>query len=255
MENNSKIGRIILFVVILLIIWGVFLLMGQSHSKNIEMSGYQLEVPDNDASVIYNCDNYNTYYDSKNDITIKSWAWKNSNSTDLNGCVEIGSFLVSHTGENTTYNNVTLYNQSGYYTFYELDQSKAAMILIAGSNIDEITNIVNTMNRTAISPTDDIDSILALTINAVNGNSEIQNNQSTTTQSKSSSSSKSSEPGVVNEYMQENYQAGDGSSYRQVEYSDGNIRQYNSKGQLIGSSFESDQGYLKQQAGSNWPGD
>lgn len=85
------------------------------------MSGYQLEVPDNDASVNYISDNYNTYYDSKNDITIKSWAWKNSTTTDLNGCVEIGSFLVSHTGENTNYNNVTLYNQSGYYTFYELD--------------------------------------------------------------------------------------------------------------------------------------
>ena len=55
--------------------------------------------------------------------------------------------------------------------------------------------------------------------------------------------------------MQENKQKGDGSYYRQVVYRDGNIRQYDTSGRLIGSSYESDQAQLKRQAGDSWPGD
>ena len=54
------------------------------------------------------------------------------------------------------------------------------------------------------------------------------------------SSSKSD--GVVSEEVKYNGQADDGSYYREVTYSDGGFRQYNtSSGELIGSSYESDQ--------------
>ena len=50
---------------------------------------------------------------------------------------------------------------------------------------------------------------------------------------------------VVSEVVKYNYQADDGSYYREVTYSDGGFRQYNtSNGKLIGSSYASDQKYL-----------
>lgn len=50
---------------------------------------------------------------------------------------------------------------------------------------------------------------------------------------------------VVSEVVKYNYQADDGSYYREVTYSDGGFRQYNtSSGKLIGSSYASDQKYL-----------
>lgn len=49
---------------------------------------------------------------------------------------------------------------------------------------------------------------------------------------------------VVKEEVKENGQAG-GGSYRQVSYGDGGFRQYDSKtGELIGSSYDSDQASL-----------
>ena len=44
------------------------------------MSGYKLEVPSSDAGVVNVTDNYNTYDDKKNNLTIKTWAWKNVNA-------------------------------------------------------------------------------------------------------------------------------------------------------------------------------
>lgn len=83
----------------------------------------------------------------------------------------------------------------------------------------------------------------------MNQNNTTDNNTTTPAgdhheQSTASSSHHSghSGPSVVSEDVRENYQAGDGSHYRQVEYSDGNFRQYDTKsGKLIGSSYDSDQ--------------
>lgn len=49
---------------------------------------------------------------------------------------------------------------------------------------------------------------------------------------------------IVSVEWVENYQAGDGSIMKEVTYSDGNIRQYDIYGNLIGSTFPEDQQYL-----------
>lgn len=62
--------------------------------------------------------------------------------------------------------------------------------------------------------------------------------------SSSSSSDSKSDDGVVSEEVKFNYQAGEG-YYREVEYADGNMRQYDTQtGELIGSTYQSDQKYL-----------
>ncbi len=81
---------------------------------------------------------------------------------------------------------------------------------------------------------------------------ETDNNTTTTekvTSTKTKTDKKSKDPNIVGESIKENYQQGDGSHYREVQYKDGNIRQYNSKGELIGSTFDSDQDYLKDKYG------
>lgn len=80
------------------------------------------------------------------------------------------------------------------------------------------------------------------------------NNTTNVTKTKTTTKKKSSS-NVESESIKENYQKGDGSHYREVKYKDGNIRQYDSKGRLIGSSYDSDQAQLKRQAGDSWPGD
>ncbi|PAV07481.1 flagellar protein, FliL [Methanosphaera cuniculi] len=69
-------------------------------------------------------------------------------------------------------------------------------------------------------------------------------NTTTTQKSDNGGSKSSSEPSVVNTETKKNYQADDGSHYKEVSYSDGNFRQYDSNGKLIGSSYESDQSKL-----------
>ena len=64
----------------------------------------------------------------------------------------------------------------------------------------------------------------------------------------SSESSQSSDSGnvvdVVKEEVKQNYQNGEG-SYKEVTYEDGGFRQYDTQtGELIGSSYDSDQGKL-----------
>ena len=50
---------------------------------------------------------------------------------------------------------------------------------------------------------------------------------------------------VVKEEVKKNYQNGEG-SYKEVTYEDGGFRQYDTKtGELIGSSYDSDQGKLQ----------
>ena len=51
--------------------------------------------------------------------------------------------------------------------------------------------------------------------------------------------------GIVSEEVKYNYQNDDGSYYREVTYEDGGFRQYETEsGELIGSSYDSDQDQL-----------
>ena len=95
-------------------------------------------------------------------------------------------------------------------------------VFLTGDNSDDFnsTNSTNMTNNTTMNT------------------SSIANSQN------SASNSPSNGPSVVSESVEYNYQNG-GGYYRQVEYSDGNFRQYDvNTGELIGSSFESDQKYL-----------
>ena len=78
-------------------------------------------------------------------------------------------------------------------------------------------------------------------------NKSVANNTTANNTNDNSQPKPSSDSGVyvVSEVVKYNYQADDGSYYREVTYSDGGFRQYNtSNGKLIGSSYASDQKYL-----------
>ncbi|RAP50409.1 MAG: hypothetical protein BZ138_06680 [Methanosphaera sp. rholeuAM270] len=196
MDKKIQVGIIIL--VILALIAGYFALTPQY--KEIEMSGYAFEVPGSNAEVKNNTINYNTYLDSENDLNIKTWACKDIN--DINGTVtcsmEMATQLRENMGNNVTYNNITLYNKSGIYTYYEADVNNSCMIIITSKNLNEIEHILETMKKPQINIVDSSQfnmTTSGLIINDSNNNTT-SNNQTTTTSSsstkKTSSSSKSS---------------------------------------------------------------
>lgn len=75
-----------------------------------------------------------------------------------------------------------------------------------------------------------------ITLNQTNNTTETPTPKTTQTKS----TPKTDEPEIVSDNLQYNYQADDGSYYRQVEYSDGNFRQIDTNGRIIGSSYASD---------------
>lgn len=75
-----------------------------------------------------------------------------------------------------------------------------------------------------------------LTLNETNNTTENQTTPKTTTKKQT----KTKEPKVISDELQYNYQVDDGSYYRQVEYSDGNFRQIDTNGKIIGSSYKND---------------
>lgn len=105
------------------------------------------------------------------------------------------------------------------------------LLIFAGMLIqtNEMTN--NTTNDTNIN----------LTLNDTNNTTENQVKENT--EKSSTKNSKSKSPEIVSESEKYNYQADNG-YYKEVEYSDGNFRQYDSNGKLIGSSYSSDQSKL-----------
>lgn len=129
-------------------------ILTQPQYKTIEMTGITLEVPNTNSMVQNNSPNYNTYNDQENNLTIKTWAYRDL--SDVNGSsqavVEMGAQLGSNMAQNITYENVSLYNKSGIYTYYETDESNKCIILITGSNIEQVVHAVKTINKTGIHP-------------------------------------------------------------------------------------------------------
>jgi len=193
MDKKILIGIIVIVIVALLA--GFYALT--PHYKEIKMSGYAFEVPDSAAEVKNNTVNYNTYLDTDNDLTIKTLTCKDINDINgiINGSAEIITQLRENQGTNTTYKNISLYNKSGIYTYYEADMNNSCMIIITSKDLNTIEHILETMTKTKYN----IDSNqfnmtpsgLVLT-NSTNNTTD--NNQTTTkkaTSSKSSSSSSS----------------------------------------------------------------
>ncbi len=229
MRKKFSIG-IIGIVILVIVIGCLFAFM--PHYKSIEMSGYTFEVPDSNAEVKNNTINYNTYIDTEHDLNIKTWACKDINDVNgtLNASIDMGIQLGENMGTNVTYNNFTLYNKSGIYTYFESDINNTCMILITSKNINTIEHILDTMNKPKIS----VDSSkfymsengLILTETK---NNTTENKQTTTTSSKKSSTTQKSSSYLVDNPENQGYKSVGEAVYRKngkiyVEEGRGNLR-------------------------------
>ncbi|MGN0177623.1 MAG: flagellar protein, FliL [Methanobrevibacter sp.] len=88
------------------------------------------------------------------------------------------------------------------------------------------------------------DEPIAVENNVSNATNVINATTATSDSQRTTANSDSSGPSVVSEDVKFNKQAGEG-YYREVNYDDGNFRQYDvDTGKLIGSSYDSDQDKL-----------
>ena len=176
-------------IIVLMAAFGAYAYMQPSY-KAIEMSGYQLEVPNSDVSVENTTSNYNQYRDSKNNLTIRTWAWKDTHDFNLNGSVEIGEpWGKGISTTNATKDNISVYNKTGTYTYYDMDMTKGTMIVITTDNFNEIIHTLKTMNKSTITPADN--NIISMTLNNTTEDNQTENNQTNTkSKAKSTTSSK-----------------------------------------------------------------
>lgn len=143
---------IIVIAIILLCVIGIGAYVSiQPSYKNITMSQMTLEVPESNV-IVTNCsENYNIYNDTKNNLTIKSWSAKIANDPlDTNASEEIGLQAGENFGVNTTYNNISVFNKSGTYTYFDIDMEKCCMIVITGNNIDDVVHAAKTINKSSV---------------------------------------------------------------------------------------------------------
>ena len=116
------------------------------------LSGMTLEVPNSDTEVENVSENYNRYNDTKNNLTIQSWSCKNINDEyNTNASINIGKQIGENLGNNSTYDNVSVYNKSGIYTYLDLDSTKGCMIVITGTNINDVIYAVKTLDKSQVS--------------------------------------------------------------------------------------------------------
>mgnify|MGYP004458619201 FL=1 len=143
---------IIVIAIILLCVIGIGAYVSiQPSYKNITMSQMTLEVPESNV-IVTNCsENYNIYNDTKNNLTIKSWSAKIANDPlDTNASEEIGLQAGENFGVNTTYNNISVFNKSGTYTYFDIDMEKCCMIVITGNNVDDVVHAAKTINKSSV---------------------------------------------------------------------------------------------------------
>ena len=115
------------------------------------MSQMTLEVPESNV-IVTNCsENYNIYNDTKNNLTIRSWSAKIANDPlDTNASEEIGLQAGENFGVNTTYNNISVFNKSGTYIYFDIDMEKCCMIVITGNNVDDVVHAAKTINKSSV---------------------------------------------------------------------------------------------------------
>lgn len=169
----------------------------QPQYKTISMSGITIEVPTSNATVNNVSANYNTYDDQENNLSVKTWAYRDMN--DVNGTaqavLEIGTQYGSNLANNVTYDNVSVANKSGTYSYYETDETNKCIILITGTDIDQVTHAAKSINKTGINPVGGnitLENMTNQTDNITN-NTTISNDNNkgqSTTRTKSSSSNK-----------------------------------------------------------------
>ena len=233
MDKKFSIG-IIGILILAVIICGFFAFM--PHYKSIEMSGYTFEVPQSNAEVKNNTINYNTYLDTENDLNIKTWSCKDLNDVNgtLNASIEMGIQLGENMGSNSTYNNFTVYNKSGTYTYYEPDANNTCMILITSKNLNTIEHILDTMNKPQLSADSSKFNMSGTGLLLTEPkNNTTENKQTTTTSSKKSSTaqkkSSSSSSNYIDDPEKHGYKSVGEAIYRKngkvyVEEGRGNLR-------------------------------
>ncbi len=187
MRKKIIIGIIIAVILIIIAAISGYFLM-QPQYKEIEMSGFTLEVPNSDAQVINDSKNYNTYTDEKNNLTIKTFTPLDIN--DINSSIkagqEMGKQLSEHPGQTVIVNNTELINDSGVYTYFSNDTNGYSLILISSPDIDTILHIINTKKAPQLSIIGN--NTLNVSLNDTN-ETNVQTTQKSNYKSKSSSSS------------------------------------------------------------------
>ena len=191
MRKNMKIIIIVIIILLAIITAAAYLLLTPQY-KTIDINGYTLEVPDTNNSINTINDNYKTYTDQENNITIKTYAINNITETNYTGAADIGEQIGSNIGTNTTLADKTVMNKSGTYTYYNLEAGQ--MIVITTKDKDTMEHILKSMNKTQIE-TDELNlTTLISTDNTTDNNTTTAttNTQSKTSTSKSTTKSQKS---------------------------------------------------------------
>lgn len=132
--------------------------------------------------------------DTENDLTIKTWSCQSL--TDYNGSVEAGTDfakqLMDNAGTNVTYHNMTLFNKSGTYTYYNVSPETYSMIVITSNDLDLVEHMVQNLKQPSISYSSEEMINANITINLTQNNTENDTNNTTTTTTKSTTKKKSS---------------------------------------------------------------
>ena len=169
------------------------------------MSQMTLEVPESNV-IVTNCsENYNIYNDTKNNLTIRSWSAKIANDPlDTNASEEIGLQAGENFGVNTTYNNISVFNKSGTYTYFDIDMEKCCMIVITGNNVDDVVHAAKTINKSSVVLFDGSSTMsesLSKILNASNLITPTASNPPSSVSTGSSSSKQSSSSPTLSEEM------------------------------------------------------
>ena len=186
--RKKVIIAIIAVIILIAAISGYFLM--QPQYKEIEMSGFTLEVPNSEAQVINDSKNYNTYTDEKNNLTIKTFTPLNIN--DFNSSIkageEMGKQLLEHPGQTVKVNGTELINDSGVYTYFSNDSNGYSLLLISSTDIDTILHIINTKKAPQLTVIGN--NTLNVSLNDTNDTNDtnVQNTKKKSTKSSSSSS-------------------------------------------------------------------
>lgn len=197
---------IIVITIILLCVIGIGTYVSiQPNYKNITMSQMTLEVPESNV-IVTNCsENYNIYNDTKNNLTIRSWSAKIANDPlDTNASEEIGLQAGENFGVNTTYNNISVFNKSGTYTYFDIDMEKCCMIVITGNNVDDVVHAAKTINKSSVVLFDGSSTMsesLSKILNASNLITPTASNPPSSVSTGSSSSKQSSSSPTLSEEM------------------------------------------------------
>ena len=231
---RTKNIAIIIVAVILVCAVGVgAYFMLQPQYKTISMSGITLEVPNSNTAVINTSTIYTTYDDQDNNLSIKTWAYRDINDTNetAQAGIAIGTQNGSNIGQNVTYDNISLQNKSGTYSYYEADIQNECLILITGTNIDQVTHAVKSINKTGINPVGGNITIENMINNTTANNTTLstdttstqKTSQATSTKKSSSNSKQSSDDGVERDAEAPYGRSGDGTPFT----SDAEREQYN----------------------------